>query len=49
MNVSPSVRCSTLYVGWDAGAGWELSMREQRRRDGEGDNMPRVSSTGALR
>lgn len=44
-----TVSAVVIYVGWDEGAGWELSMREQRRRDGSGDNMPKVSSTGALR
>lgn len=45
---SRTIRVSTLYVGWDGGVGWILEMREKRNRNGRGDNMPRVSSTGAL-
>jgi hypothetical protein len=49
MNHSPTIDAQIHYVGWDAGAGWELSMLAERRRDGGGNNMPRVDSTGALR
>jgi len=47
MNTSPSIRCTTSYFAWDAGDGWELSLRQFANRETL-SNMPRVSSTGAL-